>query len=121
MTSCTCGDVIWTRLFQNLKKQTSTITPSHKMADEYNILGEEVKTFVRQRSIGGSSNKSSKVSSQTQINTQRPPFKRVPLALTLSHWDSIDHTCKPVIGSGKFNDGSFIKFTVQGQIQSFLA
>ncbi|CAC5411830.1 unnamed protein product [Mytilus coruscus] len=99
MTSCTCGDVIWKRLFHNLKKQTSTITPAHKMADEYCILGEDVKKFVRQRSISGSSSKSSKGSSQTQNNTQQPLIKRVPLALTLSHWDSIDHTCKPVIGS----------------------
>lgn len=102
MKSPTCRDVILKFCGQPKKNRINTIAPAIKMAEEYNILGEEVKSFVRQRSSSFRSRQGSSKSTDDELPAKsapqniQPPRKRVPLALTLSHWDSVDQTCKPV-------------------------
>lgn len=99
MRSPTCGNIFLSFCCKSDKKLSNTIAPESKMAEEYEILGEDVKTFVRQRTNSFHSQGSSKSSLDESVSHRsapQPPRKRVPLALTLSQWDSFDHTCKPV-------------------------
>jgi hypothetical protein len=107
MTSLTCADAILLKIFgKRYRRNLSTVVRDSTMADEYNILGEDVKSFVRQRSLSG--NRAPKLSK----GTPETPRKKVPLALTLSQWDSIDKTCRPVQGKISVRDLSDTKLSI---------
>ena len=98
MTSLNCVGAILLKIFgKHYRRNLSTVVRDSTMADEYTILGEDVKSFVRQRSLSG--NRSPKLSKCTPDT----PRKKVPLALTLSQWDSIDKTCRPVHGKNSIS------------------
>lgn len=98
MTNLTCADAILLKIFgRRYRRNLSTVVRDSTMTDAYNILGEDVKSFVRQRSLSG--NRSPKLSK----GTPETPRKKVPLALTLSQWDSIDKTCRPVPGKNSIS------------------